>query len=518
MAPQRFQLSSTPTDDGALALTTAPCHATILRCEELQFNLASHVVTPRGLNSILDAMKYSMLAPKEKLVVCCHTDTTDDAESNQALSERRAKMIVSLMTDDRNAFAELAVTKAYKDQSSWEKSQVADIIELFTSTDPALADFKLAEGDSVPAATAALSTAYAVFHRAYNAATKNATLYPNVPDAKLKVAQQDPWKWVHSVYTQYLRREIIESKMPVWPWVDTNNKAFGFGESYPIEEPGKDKFASRKNRRADFVFFKEGEAPALAAGSEKATIEKLYKPSDPAEYILTTQGCRPRQERFERVFVVDRSGSMSGDSAPLIEQDKKFVEDIVGTEKVKRIDVLNAHLKRVIGSFDANYKFAIVGFSTGFLKHPTAGNTLVTADETGRKNALKWIKDNMKPAGGTDLEVAIDEGLKYTGAREFAIFTDGEPTVEQGLWLKDYNTLYKDNCKKNAHKLENGHCKLCYQTYLLMKVRKIRREKGIVVNVYGLVPLRAPSGPGTVQNFLKELARYGGGVYTQIGL
>jgi hypothetical protein len=518
MAPQRFQLSSTPTDDGALALTTTQCHATILRCEELQFNIASHIVTPRGLGSILDAMKYSMIAPKEKLVVCCHTDTTDDAESNQALSERRAKMIVSLMTDDRAAFAELAVTKAYKDQSSWEKSQVADIIELFSTTDPVLADLKLAEGDSVPAATAALSTAYAVFHRAYNAATNNAAPFPNVPDAGLKVAQQDPWKWVHSVYTRYLRREIIEATMPVWPWVDTNNKAFGYGESYPIEAPGKDKFPSRKNRRADFVFFKEGEAPALPSGKEKATIEKLYMPSDPAEYILTTQGCRPRQERFERVFIVDRSGSMSGVSEALIEEDMAFVTDIVGTERVKRMDVLNAHLKRVIGSFTENYKFAIVGFSTGFIKHPATGTTLVKGDDAGRRDALKWIKDNMKPTGGTDLEVAIDEGLKYTGAREFAIFTDGEPTVTKGAWLIEYNSVYKENCRRRAHALEGGQCKLCYQTYLLMKVRRVRREKGIVVNVYGLVPLRAPSGPGTVQNFLKELARYGGGVYTQIGL
>lgn len=542
MVFQRFQISSERTVDGAILLTNSPVLVTLLRCEELQFNLASHIVRPAGLGAILDAIKYADLYPKQKLAIACHTDTTDDASANQKLSERRAKSILSILTNDAQAFADLAMQNAYADGSSWEENQVRDIADILspdalgmrpTADAPLPTSIKKSE---LPKAQAALIAACA-------ASKKTSASTTTIADA---------WKWVHGVYVTHLLKESSFETMPKFAWADETNKAFGFGESYPIEKPGTDNFKSLKNRRADFIFFHENSEPA--ADKTKSTIEALYPASlDPASktFQITEYGCRPPPPpRYRKVYILDRSASMTQysshyykTSVPFDAKDRDFVklspsDEARGmTQKglFSRLHLAQARLRREITELESSLWFTMISFENRGESRKFK-DALVKADEvtkvnnvemTRRMEALDWIDKQTASDGSTALEEALDKAFAMTGADEFYIITDGCPNQSDfkvtGRGLSRKFKFYRATGTQQreqqcTHPVSNDTpewCDDCYQTYLLDKIKTLRREKGILLNVFGLTSNSADDKK--VDAFLTKLAAVGGGQYKRIG-
>jgi Ca-activated chloride channel family protein len=126
------------------------------------------------------------------------------------------------------------------------------------------------------------------------------------------------------------------------------------------------------------------------------------------------------------VFVLDRSGSMADDG---------------------KIDQAKKALQYCVARLGPNDRFGIVDFATDW---NALEERLLPGDEANKARAKRYIA-GLEAAGGTNIEAALDEGLKllsHPDGRVPMIFflTDGVPTVGQ----TDVNALLGKIAGENA--------------------------------------------------------------------
>jgi Ca-activated chloride channel family protein len=126
------------------------------------------------------------------------------------------------------------------------------------------------------------------------------------------------------------------------------------------------------------------------------------------------------------VFVLDRSGSMADDG---------------------KIDQAKKALQYCVSRLGPNDRFGIVDFATDW---NALEERLLPGDEADKARAKRYI-DGLEAAGGTNIEAALDEGLKLLAHRDGRVpmiffLTDGVPTVGQ----TDVNALLAKIGRENA--------------------------------------------------------------------
>jgi len=94
------------------------------------------------------------------------------------------------------------------------------------------------------------------------------------------------WGAIFDCYELALRLELGEDAGGVaglrskLKFVDSDRKALGFGERFPVEELGVDQFRSQLNRRVELLFFDPGEEPNLADAEADPDTAELYLPGN----------------------------------------------------------------------------------------------------------------------------------------------------------------------------------------------------------------------------------------------
>jgi len=262
--------------------------ATLVEVHDALFRTNSCVVLPEGetpsaadhtsISSVgifAATLRFVEAHPGRKLLVAGHTDTTGAVDFNQTLSEERAKVALALLEGDRDAFVGLAdkrhTVADYKQILSWCAKAFDDVD---FDCDPGTIDDNASTG----------SGPLRRFQAAYNA-NKDAIGASDQADLAVDGAiGPQTWGAFFDVYELGLRNELGEDAAGLadlrqkLTFVDSENKALGFGEHHPIEQASRDNFRSQKNRRVELLFFEAGEEPDIALAKSDPDVSEIYLP------------------------------------------------------------------------------------------------------------------------------------------------------------------------------------------------------------------------------------------------
>lgn len=239
--------------------------------------------------------------PGEKLLVAGHTDTTGPDAYNVPLSEKRAGAVEALLSGDDGSFAKIS-------QGQNKPKDVQQILSWAARTRGWDCDPGKIDGDIGSGTQAALKS----FKRHCNEELGTSL----EEDAKV----DDPfWRAVFALYMSELAKLLdvevgeLDGFRSSLAWVDDAKRCVGCGESWPIEESGKDDFRSATNRRVEVLFFEPGQEPKLdchpgPGKCAKAQCE-LYPPD--GKFKRTPLPVHPsaRPQSTPKVLVPEEPGS-----------------------------------------------------------------------------------------------------------------------------------------------------------------------------------------------------------------
>jgi hypothetical protein len=252
-------------------ITVEPSRASFIEMEDANFHHDSAVLMPEdpttsagdtaaetpaqarvaGLDVIAACLREVERNPKKLVLVAGHTDTSGDAGYNVELSELRAKNLHAALKGNRDDWVAVADKKHkvedYKQILKWVKQTKG------WPCDPGKVD------NNNDAAT---KTAVKNFQIEYNKAFKKSI-------AEDGIVGKETWGAFFDVYEEQLlgRMNIEPQKLKQVRdsivFADGGKPFVGCGESFPVDQAGKDNVKSEANRRVEVLFFEEDEKPKL---------------------------------------------------------------------------------------------------------------------------------------------------------------------------------------------------------------------------------------------------------------
>lgn len=313
------------------------------------FRTNSAVVLPEGEapnsdpaqhQSLSSVSSFAMLLrlneehPGKQLFVAGHTDTAASEDFNQKLSQERAECALAVVVGDRQAFVDRCQARHtvgdYKQILAWVSRAFSDFS---FSCDPGKID------DQASTGVAPVKR----FQTAYNANRLGMGIAQPAIGVDGSVGKET-WGAFFDCYEVALARELGEDESGVQAlrdqlvFVDSDRKALGFGEYFPIEELGVDKFRSQANRRVELMLFDPGEEPDLVHAQEDPETSELYLPGHYQREPLPTRpgGAKPHMTLTLSLFRPD--GTRSGVSYELINDDGTFSQKISESEAATESD------------------------------------------------------------------------------------------------------------------------------------------------------------------------------------
>jgi hypothetical protein len=236
----------------------------------------SHLaLTTVGL--MASVLRYNEEHPGKKLLVAGHTDTSGTEGHNQALSEERAKVVVSLLTGGsaaRREFGELCA----KRHDGVDLTQILDWVAVAYGFDckPSVRDRR-----PHPTTVAKFKTAY---NRHFNDMFGDMDGAVRFSEPVTAVEDESLWSAVYDCYEYNLRRELgvdgdrLRARRKALLWVDDARKSLGFNERFPIDNLGRSDYRSQSNRRVEILMFDWGKEPNLADTEANLDAAVLYLP------------------------------------------------------------------------------------------------------------------------------------------------------------------------------------------------------------------------------------------------
>lgn len=129
-------------------------------------------------------------------------------------------------------------------------------------------------------------------------------------------------------------------------------------------------------------------------------------------------------------FMLLVSPNMDISKSNVIPRDVVLVVDTSGSMSGVKMDQAKKAVKHCLTNLNAHDRFAVMNFSTTVTKYR---DNLVDANSEQLEHAKKWV-DNLRPAGGTAIQDALNSALEMRTSddgRTFTVvfFTDGQPTI-----------------------------------------------------------------------------------------
>jgi outer membrane protein OmpA-like peptidoglycan-associated protein len=253
-----------------------------------------------AVGAFATALRFNQENRGKKILVAGHTDTTNDVDFNQKLSEERARCALALLIggdDQREAFKAICdkrhTVADYKEILAWVSRAFDDLV---FDCDPGTID------DDPDTGVEPITR----FQAAYNA--NKEALGATGPDLEID-GHMGPLTWggIFDCYELALQQELGEDAAGLRAlrgqlvFVDPERRALGFSEYFPVEELGVDNFRSQQNRRVEILFFDEGEEPDAVHAEADPETSEVYLPGFYARSPIDRDGPTLAQIRAIRI-------------------------------------------------------------------------------------------------------------------------------------------------------------------------------------------------------------------------
>ena len=242
------------------------------------------------VEGIATALWFASVHPELDLVVFGHADTSGDPFFNNPLSERRAKAIRALVDPDPDAWVDLSGTA--------KPEEIQSVLQGLAAGEGWPCDPGAVDGIIGQATRSAVQSFQAEANRRYSLGLKE--------DGDCGPAT---WRAIHRAICGAIARRLnlqdpSTPALPVWDVPDfgypEGDGVFPCGESFPIQDPERDNFRSKVNRRVELVFGYPGvlDLAATTAGSRnlRASECPIYDPTKTVRRPAPDLG--PRDVRF----------------------------------------------------------------------------------------------------------------------------------------------------------------------------------------------------------------------------
>ncbi len=263
-----------------------PAPARFVELHDALFRTDSAVLMPEGeapsatehasltsVGILARTLRFAQEAAPKKLLIAGHTDTEGSKAYNQPLSEERAELTHALLTGKRDAFVKLAE----------QRHAVADIKQILSWMSAAYPDLFACDPVTIDDATTAEPSIEA-FQAQYNA-NRDALGASDQPELSVDgVVGPLTWGALFDVFEHGLRDELGEDAAGVAAlraglvFLADDLAHVGFGESHPLDDPGKDELRSQTNRRVEILFFDPGEEPDPNVLRNTPGLTEIYDP------------------------------------------------------------------------------------------------------------------------------------------------------------------------------------------------------------------------------------------------
>lgn len=395
-----------------------------LNCERVRFNTDSAILMPTGLRVIAAAFEFARANPGLKLLIASHTDRQGSEESNQDLSEARAKNVLLMTTGERNPWIEANGrdnTRLHQDV----RQVLAWAHKVWNfPCDPG----KVTNDPKDQKLTDAISAFKVAFSKRFS------TNY--VEKAEVGDVDGSFWARVFNLYAwtlvEHLRLDKPADLKPLvdqLAWVDPDQRSIGCGEKAPLVQTA-DGVANDDNRRTEFLFFPAGqEPPKLGFESDPDPAAYLKAVYLPKRYKFEPVECPPPLFFGEEipegtvVFVIDVSGSMAPHK-----------------ENGDRIGVARRNLNLALDDLPDGTPFGIVSYSsdvTVLWPDAQAKPQVKPANDESRAAASRWV-NALGPLKLTNTYGGLERAFQAVGVdagkpRTIKLLSDGEPTPKAAL-------------------------------------------------------------------------------------
>ncbi len=213
---------------------------------------------------------YLQGAKGQKMLIAGHADTSGSPDYNFPLSLQRANSFFHLLMGNRAEWVKISVAKHKVEDYQQILKWIANVWDF--NCDPGNVDNN----------HGALTTA---------AVKDFQTEYNEEFDASISVDGQvgpETWGAFFDVYIAVLANIMdvevadLQKFRDALQWVDDSKRTVGCGEEFPIEQPRKQNYKSKVNRRVEILFYDPGQEPKIDChpGPTKCTpvICEIYNP------------------------------------------------------------------------------------------------------------------------------------------------------------------------------------------------------------------------------------------------
>ena len=293
--PKRGRKLTVPTGSKR-RLALAPMTTSVVEMEDLHFNEESAVVLPdfrfldpmvhlgraNGLSVLRACFLHAQRRPDQKLMVVGHADTHGSDAGNQKLSLERADSVHALLANEKSKWAKL-VDKT---------SVIADyqiILRWVAKTWAWPCDPGRIDGERDDATKEAVKR----FQRfAGHELAESITV-----DG---IVGEQTWGAVFDIYRRMtadllaIDLDTLDQRSAALTFLPT--ATVGCGESFPMEETGRDGFRSALNRRVELFFFDPNEEPIMNCHpSPSSCLKDQCELHNSAAYLIADIGVPPRE-------------------------------------------------------------------------------------------------------------------------------------------------------------------------------------------------------------------------------
>lgn len=240
-----------------------------------------------GLAVLAVTFKQFEFDPRKRLLITGHADTSGQAAYNFELSGKRAMGVLYLLEGNRLERHPTLWSRLCAQQHVLEDTQ--QIMQYFARSahwqwpcDPEQIDNTW--GQKTDRATRAFFQSYTAHVQNHPADTLGWPVLPENLHLRVKNHEQHKWPeeaWlaVYELYNVELARalritpgELDGIRRSRLRWVDDTKKTLGCGESFPVDDLGRDNYRSQQNRRVELLFFDEDEVPTLDCPARTSSV------------------------------------------------------------------------------------------------------------------------------------------------------------------------------------------------------------------------------------------------------
>lgn len=273
-----------------------PFQGIVLEVEDEHFHHDSAVLLPNyppdnrpvdgpslGLAVLAECLKHQSANPKQSLLLAGHADTSGADQYNLDISLQRSNAVLYALTGDREPWISICLKKHKTEDYQLILKWIADVY-----------------GWDCDPGTQSTTSAVKKFQKIYNQGFEKSIAVDGD-------VGHDTWGAIFDVYMDMVQNLCETDEDGLAQLRDKLNfigpKAVGCGENWPIDEPSRQNYRSKINRRVEIIFFDPGQEPKLDCHPGKGCTPILCELYNSKMYKFTFLPVPPSSPKDLQVFL-----------------------------------------------------------------------------------------------------------------------------------------------------------------------------------------------------------------------